>query len=80
MIDNTALKTHVRDVEATGGHICGDQHRRAARLEAAQCGLTLLLGAVAVDRGRGQVVAAQELLKPIGTTLGLDEDDSQALI
>ncbi len=125
---------HVRDVQATGSHVCGHQHRGAPRAEAAQglhgggpggagvseiggwapnAGLAwggmpwslhgpgaresrrlagklggkssgthrlaLGLGAVAVDGGGGQAVAAEEVLERISTLLGLHEDQGQAL-
>lgn len=45
----------------------------------AQCSLALVLGAVSVNGRGGQVVAAEELLKPVGSALGLDKHHSEAL-
>ena len=42
--------------------------------------LTLLLRAVSMDGGGGQLVAGEDALKLVGAALGLHEDQCQALL
>mmetsp|Transcript_18447 Transcript_18447/g.55656 ORF Transcript_18447/g.55656 Transcript_18447/m.55656 type:complete len:249 (+) Transcript_18447:1026-1772(+) len=71
--------SHVRDVEASGCHICGDENRGAPRAEALQSLLTLRLRAVAVNGGGREATSEQEVLQGICATLGLHEHQSEAL-
>ena len=69
----------VRDVEPTRRDVGRDEDRRAARPEALERHLALLLRAVSVDRGGREAVAAEEVLEGVGAALGLDEDQGEAL-
>lgn len=68
----------VGDVESTSGDGGGDHDGRASRLEGLDGVLALALSAVAVDRGRGEVVLLEEALEHVGHALRLDEDEGEA--
>ena len=69
----------MRDVQATSGDVSSHQDGRAAGAEAAERLLALGLRAVAMNGGRREAVAHEEVLQRIGAPLGLDKHQRQAL-
>lgn len=68
---------HVRNVESTGGDVGSDKDRLLSSLEKTKGLLTLVLRAVAVNARRGVALALEVVLKSVGGTLGLYEDEDQ---
>ena len=65
-------------VDATRGHIRCHQRLRATGAEVLERAVTLVLRAVAVDRGGGDAGVGQLLGDPLGAALGATEDDGRA--
>ena len=71
--------THGIDVDASGGHVGGDQRSRRTRREPLQRPLPLGLGAVAVDGDGGDPGLTELLDQPVGAALGPAEHDGRAV-
>ena len=67
-------RSNIGDIEATGRHVGGDEHRCRAVLESRQHRIALLLALVAVDSGRAEFTA-DRVRKLIAHALGPAEDD-----
>jgi hypothetical protein len=75
-VDNVS---NLGDVETSGSDISRDQDRGASSTEALQCGLTLTLATITMDRSSWVPLLVQEVFKLISSTLGLNENESQTL-
>ena len=67
----------VRQVEAAGGDVRGDQRRHLPRAEAIERPLACALGHVAVHRDRADVPPGQPTGEPVGSPLRPDEDERE---
>lgn len=70
---------NVGDIQASSSDGSGDQNRGSSVSEHFQSSLSVSLRSVSVNGGGGEVLALQNITEVIGTSLGLDEDQGQAL-
>ena len=68
------------DVETPGGHRCRHEDRLAAGSEVVERHLPLLLGAVPVDGGGGQLVLTQEQSQDVRILLPLHEHENLLIV
>mmetsp|Transcript_39923 Transcript_39923/g.104891 ORF Transcript_39923/g.104891 Transcript_39923/m.104891 type:complete len:219 (+) Transcript_39923:1588-2244(+) len=68
---------HVGNIESPGGHICCHEDACSPSTKLCQRVLPLILRSIPVDGGSWQTLRRKRMLKDVGSTLCLDEDERE---